>query len=524
MFYAPRNSPKEQALLWHQLKTDVPLGQWIFLGEKHDQEPCQFFWSLPATTGPPREAWQLLATRSDLTDSSLLHQFLGTRFTGRTMHSHWMDQSRIDRFYMNDKAHWIFDILKLEHIQNQSLSDHDPILLTQQLAAPPGPSSIGKYTYFKVNLDILQLEGTLSSLQQAWEDHPIQSSNPTRKFALAWPCLWNQYKVTQDNVKESKDPLATLHKRLVQLKLDILEDSTLFWWEEFQTLRTQIWEVELTKANHFCSFSHMKWLGTADKPRKMFFILLQEKLQRESMPWLLLEDGTWIKEEDEILHEVGRFFNNLFLSIGDNNTIQETRPELLRYTIVRVIARVISKVHINGKFTEKIPVTKGVRQGFPLSHVSFLLTMQPLMDYLQHKLSTWELEGVKVADDLTLCHHLFSDNVGVFIPTTTQNFEKLRGILRLYNVASRAKLNLTKSIIIPLAMTNTHQWLIDTCCRINKPKEILKTWGPYWAAIESIRYVYLLLGLHKKTHFWVGQLSSIIHWQNSFDTTRAIEN
>lgn len=47
------------------------------------------------------------------------------------------------------------------------------------------------------------------------------------------------------------------------------------------------------------------------------------------------------------------------------------------------------------------------------------------MDYLQHKLVIGELEGVKVEKDLTLCHHLFQDDVGVFIPTNAQNFEKL---------------------------------------------------------------------------------------------------
>lgn len=51
------------------------------------------------------------------------------------------------------------------------------------------------------------------------------------------------------------DPLEDLHAKLFQLKMDILEDSTLFQKEEFQALRNQIREDKLTKANRLLSFS-----------------------------------------------------------------------------------------------------------------------------------------------------------------------------------------------------------------------------------------------------------------------------
>lgn len=55
-----------------------------------------------------------------------------------------------------------------------------------------------------------------------------------------------EIKEIQEEAKKKDDPLEDLLSRLVQLKLDILDDSSLFQTKEFQELRSQICEVELT--------------------------------------------------------------------------------------------------------------------------------------------------------------------------------------------------------------------------------------------------------------------------------------
>lgn len=77
--------------------------------------------------------------------------------------------------------------------------------------------------------------------------------------------------------KIKRGPSTVLYDKLTQLKLDILEDSSLFQMEEFQDLYTQIWEAELTEANRLRSFSEVKWLGTSNEPKKLFFALLKAK-------------------------------------------------------------------------------------------------------------------------------------------------------------------------------------------------------------------------------------------------------
>lgn len=81
----------------------------------------------------------------------------------------------------------------------------------------------------------------------------------------------------------------------------------------------------------------------------------------------------------------------------------------------------------------------------PHTPLVFALIAQPLMDYLQHKLSTGKIEGIKVAKGPIICHHLFADNVGIFILANKQSFIKLQEALRSYEVAFGAKLNLAKS-------------------------------------------------------------------------------
>lgn len=65
--------------------------------------------------------------------------------------------------------------------------------------------------------------------QELWESHsPLISLDPTRKFGLAWHCIQNKYRELHVETKRQEDPLEGLPSKLVQLKLDTLEDSLLF--------------------------------------------------------------------------------------------------------------------------------------------------------------------------------------------------------------------------------------------------------------------------------------------------------
>lgn len=99
------------------------------------------------------------------------------------------------------------------------------------------------------------------------------------------------------------------------------------------------------------------------------------------------------------------------------------------------------------------------------------------MKYINAKLATREVDGIGISNSLTIYHRLFADDVGIFILATEESFGKLQSILKLYEMASRAKLNLSKFFMVPLALSVIPQWLWNTRCTISNLGEVQKYLG-----------------------------------------------
>ncbi|KAL3682664.1 hypothetical protein R1sor_000686 [Riccia sorocarpa] len=86
-----------------------------------------------------------------------------------------------------------------------------------------------------------------------------------------------------------------------------------------------------------------------------------------------------------------------------------------------------AQVHVNGSFTKRFEVTHGVRQGCPLAPLLFAMVTQPLMRLLREE----------------------------------EVFEEISG----------AKLNLAKSLIMPICPTVPSGWLNSTGCEVAGPSK-----------------------------------------------------
>lgn len=81
------------------------------------EHPTDSLGPSPLIQGGQLEAWRIVATRLDLIDAySLPRKFIDAHLTRQVAHGHRLDQSRLNRFYLSDKAQWLHIILSLEHV------------------------------------------------------------------------------------------------------------------------------------------------------------------------------------------------------------------------------------------------------------------------------------------------------------------------------------------------------------------------------------------------------------------------
>lgn len=118
---------------------------------------------------------------------------------------------------------------------------------------------------------------------------------------------------------------------------------------------------------------------------------------------------------------------------------------------------------------------------------------------------TRRYQGAGRTDLLSICKRCRN-----FIPATEANFNKLQEILHLYEVASGAKLNLSKSVNIPLGLPIVPQWIHDTGCTISGPTEIHKYLGARFGhqLKSSELHKFCLDWINKRISSWSNKLLS----------------
>lgn len=134
------------------------------------------------------------------------------------------------------------------------------------------------------------------------------------------------------------------------------------------------------------------------------------------------------------------------------------------------------KIHINNTFSKPNPFEQGICQGCSLAPMLFAISTPPLT-YLQAKQENGQMMGVELADSLHIHKRMFVDDLDVLIPTIEQAFGKLKDIITLYKQDLGAKLNIQKSSIILVDLSQIPHQLIAKGCQIQAQGEILKYMG-----------------------------------------------
>ena len=137
-------------------------------------------------------------------------------------------------------------------------------------------------------------------------------------------------------------------------------------------------------------------------------------------------------------------------------------PPLFINTIKALYSLASTTVMVNGEISPKFKVTRGVRQGDPISCLLFNLAIEPLSQMIR---SAPNLRGLTTSEANGHTHRLivslFADDTSVFL-SKFDSFLDLEGILSTWCLASGARFNVHKTVIIPLGPEDYRHSLITS--------------------------------------------------------------
>ena len=133
-------------------------------------------------------------------------------------------------------------------------------------------------------------------------------------------------------------------------------------------------------------------------------------------------------------------------------------PEKFINTIKTLYSDAESVVILNGEISSAFRITRGVRQGDPMSCLLFNLAIEPLACMLRKS----ELIGIEIPGLRDrLIATLFADDTTVYL-SDNDDLVTLQGILTRWCKASRAKFNAGKTEVIPIGSKTYRESVINT--------------------------------------------------------------
>ncbi|KAL3685916.1 hypothetical protein R1sor_003938 [Riccia sorocarpa] len=370
-------------------------------------------------------------------------------------------------------------------------------------------------------MDIDSLRNTTMRLkiQEAWEAGWCMAQDPVIAWELAWGKAREIFKQFHKEDRERRTKLQENQAMLEALREKIQVGADFEEIEAYRRLEHSVQEDELLQASILRRRSRVQWAKEGDSSNKYFFNCLKTKqvpaappsgkeitelvealptnkapgedgltveVFRESWQWTgstimdnvlnlkLCQDLTNVTGEPAIFCKLD--FEKAFDRV-QHSFLWETMQKLNFCPKFLQIAHMLvtngrAKVSINGRFTPSFKLQRGVRQGCHVSPLLFAISTQPLMRLLREGERQGTIKGVQIPRGKPILHKLFADDSGICISATEANFRALTRIVNCFERVSGAKLNLAKSVIIPMVLDRSTPWLSSTGCKIVSRQEV----------------------------------------------------
>ncbi|GKV51184.1 hypothetical protein SLEP1_g57855 [Rubroshorea leprosula] len=308
--------------------------------------------------------------------------------------------------------------------------------------------------------------------------------------------LKEKFKLLKNDLKKwNKEVFGHIDRKLEEIrdeikKLDdkaengVLSASEI---EQRQTCFQQFWEWSSRKDSLLFQKSRQKWQQEGDANSKFFHGCIAKRRKSNGIDGIM-KNNVWIGEASEVKKFIKEYYELKFhddewnrpniefnewkqLSSMENNwlTAQFTEEEIKeavwnyngnlmmeklgfclkwRRWIKECLSTSSISVLGNGSPIEEFSMKKGLRQGDPLAPFLFLMVAEALNGLILKAKEKDLYNGATVGTEgLEVTHLQFADDSIFFCEASKENIKTIKGILRIFELASGLKVNFFKSAL-----------------------------------------------------------------------------
>ncbi|XP_023911364.1 uncharacterized protein LOC112022977 [Quercus suber] len=257
--------------------------------------------------------------------------------------------------------------------------------------------------------------------------------------------VWNKREFRHVGLKINE-----LQKRLGWLELQAASPAIISAMRETQ-VELNCW-LDRESAMWF-QRSRVNWFQAGDQNTRYFHARASSRHKKNSIIRLLDSNGIWQEDEQKIEDTVTSHYSALFCS---------SRPTDFTELLTSIHPRVSTSMNqmlnrtfqgnevylapINGKISNSIPPSRGIRQEDPLSPYLFPIVAEGLSALIKKSVEEGVLEGISICRrGPKLSHLFFTDDSLIFCKATLSDCDSLQWIFQVYEKASGQQLNHAKT-------------------------------------------------------------------------------
>ncbi|KAL3690932.1 hypothetical protein R1sor_004583 [Riccia sorocarpa] len=505
----------------------------------------------PLMEDQERRCWDLVVGSGDLVDARLCASMTkGPHFTRQAWYGERLDQSRLDRFYISERGEWIHHIKKRDAPTKfffarlkakLSQEEMSGVVDTQgRLVEEEGEVLQEVHKFYKeLYTEEVETEECRTKREQILRLVDRGFTEEQNRRLEAEPDKELITEIVRDLPKEKSPGLDGVTAEILVLGWEFMQQDC-FWMVGEVWRRKSLWGKDRKGVIKLIPKNKRKHLLQNWRPitlltttYKIIAKIFARRL-KEMLPALIDEQQTGFVAGRNIIDNILSLrLAQEWAQVSDQNCIFIKLDFMKAYdriahgylwdtlramgmgqdTLERIKGLVVggsAVVHVNGLFTKEFELQRGVRQGCPLAPLLFAMFTQPLMRLLREEERRGNIHGMNIGGESTLLHQLFADDTGISITMEEQQFARLQEVIREYEQASGARLNVQKSTIMQLNPGPAPEWLADTGCEIARPDRPFVYLGVQTSSPVDERSITesIVQKMMKKLNHWSNKLLS----------------